>query len=158
MNAISNATLRHLIEQPAGAYVSAYLPLEHGAVGTLRNQVALKNLLKQAEARLIALGARETEAAAFLAHSRADLRDNGFWNRSGRGLALFIGAGAPMEVDLPFAPAERVYAGPRFVIRPLLPALGNDPRGNALALSQHSVRLFKVTLSLIHISEPTRPY
>ena len=42
MNAISNATLRHLIEQPAGAYVSAYLPLEHGAVGTLRNQVALK--------------------------------------------------------------------------------------------------------------------
>ncbi|MBK8836908.1 MAG: hypothetical protein IPO29_19475 [Anaerolineae bacterium] len=89
MNPVSNATLRHLIEQPTGAYVSAYLPLEHGAIGTLRNQVALKNLLKQAETRLIALGARENEAAAFLAHSRADLRDNGFWNRAGKGLALF---------------------------------------------------------------------
>jgi hypothetical protein len=145
MNVISNATLRHLIEQPAGAYVSAYLPLEHGAVGTLRNQVALKNLLKQAEARLIALGARETEAAAFLAHSRADLRDNGFWNRAGKGMALFIGAGAPMNIDLPFAPAERVFTGARFMIRPLLPALGNDPRGNLLALSQHNVRLFKLS-------------
>ena len=130
MNPVSNATLRHLIEQPAGAYVSAYLPLEHGATGTLRNQVALKNLLKQAEARLITLGARESEATAFLAHSRADLRDNGFWNRRGKGLALFIGAGAPMDVDLPFPPAERVFTGARFIIRPLLPALGNDPRGN----------------------------
>ena len=144
MNAISNATLRHLIEQPPGAYVSAYLPLEHGAVGTLRNQVALKNLLKQAETRLVALGARENEATAFLAHSRADLRDNGFWNGRAKGLALFIGAGAPMDIDLPFAPAERVFTGARFMIRPLLPALGNDPRGNLLALSQHNVRLFKV--------------
>lgn len=145
MNPISNATLRRLIEQPAGTYVSIYLPIEAGAPGAQRNQTTAKNLLKRAEERLVNLGAREAEAAAFLEPARRDTRENGFWAGRGRGLAAFIGAGHPVYVDLPYAPAEQLLAGPRFAIRPLLPALENAPRGHALAISRHDVRLFHVS-------------
>lgn len=145
MNPISNATLRRLIEQPAGTYVSLYLPVEVGAPGAQRNQTTAKNLLKRAEERLVTLGAREPEAAAFLETARRDTRESGFWSGRGRGMAAFVGAGLPVYVDLPYAPAEHLMAGPRFSIRPLLPALDDEPRGHVLAISRHDVRLFRVT-------------
>ncbi|KAB2955914.1 MAG: hypothetical protein F9K18_13445 [Thermoanaerobaculia bacterium] len=75
---------------------------------------------------------------------RALIGDAAFWEKPEDGLALFVAPSFFRAVRLPYSVRERVTAGARFPLRPLLPLADRDRRFYVLALAEHDVRLIEV--------------
>jgi Bacterial archaeo-eukaryotic release factor family 3 len=138
---------RELIEELAcfeadGPVLSLYLPTTLKVDERKQNEIRLKNLLKEAYAKLEALGMSSTEAGTLTdAVSNASL-DRDMWTGHGRGFAVFTGRGFMRHVSLPTPVRELSVAGFRFHLKPLLDALEYRGRFWLLALSQNDVRLW----------------
>jgi hypothetical protein len=79
MSLLSTEALRLLAERRAGWHVSLFLPMHRAGVDTLQNPVRCKNLLRQAEAHLLAGGLRASEVQTLLAPVSKLLEDYTFW-------------------------------------------------------------------------------
>jgi hypothetical protein len=138
---------RELIEELAcfeaeGPLLSLYLPTALKVDERKKNDIRLKNLLKEAYAGLEALGMSSTEAGALTdAVGNASL-DRDMWTEHGRGFAIFAGRDFLRHVSLPCPVRELAVAGFRFHLKPLIDALEYRGRFWLLALSQNDVRLY----------------
>lgn len=121
--------------------VSLFLPTGRAGPAAREGAIRLKNLLRQAEERLLALGLRTPEAQEFLKPAWNLVGDSLFWSYQSDGLAIFVGGGEMQKWRLPLRFEELVVVAGRFHVKPLLPLFTGDGRFHVLALSQNQVRL-----------------
>jgi hypothetical protein len=125
--------------------VSIYMPTHRVGYEQQQDPVRLKNLLDEAEERLITGGMRSPDAHKLLETTRGLLPNNDFWQHQSDGLAVFIDGESTLTYRLPLDFDELVFIGNRFHIKPLLPMLSSDGQFFILAISMNDVRLLEGT-------------
>lgn len=145
MIALSRDELKALSVKRSGACVSIFMPAHPSGAEARQDPIRFRNLLRDAEHRLLADGMRLPAAKQLLAPAVSLMEDTYFWQRPGDGLALFVAPDALLNYRLPLAFEELVVIGHRFHIKPLVPLLIGDERFYVLALSLNGVKLFQAT-------------
>jgi hypothetical protein len=150
MNILKRDDLKRLSEKRDGWHVSIFMPTHRAGAETQQDPIRLKNLLGQAEERLLASdrdrgrrGLRAPEAKALLEPASRLVQDSLFWQRQSDGLAIFISSEIAQHYRLPFEFEDLVVVADRFHMKPLLRLLSGDGRFYVLALSQDQVRLLQ---------------
>jgi hypothetical protein len=87
MNVPSREELDALVEEGDGPCVSMFMPMKRGGAETLENPTRFKNLLREAERRLIAEGLRQIQVKALVKPTEGLLQDRVFWQHQADGLA-----------------------------------------------------------------------
>ena len=141
MNELSKDELRLLIEQGKAPSLSIYMPTHRAGAEVQQNAIRLKNLLKEAEERLVRGGLRAAEAEKFLEPVQALVKNSPFWRQQSSGLSLFLCPDFFRTYRLPVEFQPSVVLAERFNVKPLLPLFNTDGRFYVLALSQKDVRL-----------------
>lgn len=142
MSAPTRTDLEELFRESSGPLISAYLPTHRAGPEIRKDPIRLKNLLRDARARLIDAGRSPEAADALLEPATKLVGDRDLWRHQDEGLALFLGPGGARSFNLPSRPPELVVVGERFHLTPLLPFVRGSERFHVLALSQKRVRLF----------------
>ncbi|MHB0856817.1 MAG: baeRF7 domain-containing protein [Anaerolineae bacterium] len=145
MSLLSIEEIQALWEARNGWCISIYVPTIRKGSETGQNRIRVKNMLDEAEDRLIEAGVRRPEAKALLAPAKALEPDESFWNCQLDGMALFLSSDEMRVYRIPLHLEPMLAIGERFHIKPLLPLLSNDGRYFVLALSQHGARLLEGT-------------
>jgi hypothetical protein len=145
MNVLTRNNLKLLMAVHKGLCVSVFMPMHRSGPETQQDPIRLKNLIREAEERLIACGLRTPEAKELLEPAERLLRDGLFRQHQSDGLAMFLSLGVFHYYLLPFVFEELVIVTDRFHIKPLLPLLSGDGRYFVLALSQNKIRLLQST-------------
>jgi hypothetical protein len=143
MDLLNRAQLGELIAERDVPCISLYLPTHRAGKEIKQDPIRFKNILKQAEERLLNNGLRRSEASEILAPAQPLLADDAFWQHQSDGLAVFISTRMFRCLRLPFGFAELVVVTDRFHVKPLLTLLSVDGRFYVLALSQNQVRLLQ---------------
>ncbi|HSB40322.1 MAG TPA: hypothetical protein VLK28_00700 [Methylomirabilota bacterium] len=133
-------TLTASVPSPA---VSIYLPTHRAVPETLQDPIRFKNLLRAAEERVLAAGARASEARSLLAPAVDLLGDSHFWTHQRDGLAVFAAPGVFRRYRVPIRLDETLVVSHRFHVKPLVPLATGDSGFFLLTLSQNQVRLFE---------------
>jgi len=140
MRLLGRADLKALLDSVEDISVSIYLPtLKTGDVA--QGGIRLKNLLREAEEKLLVRGLRQPEAAHLLEKAWALVEDTLFWHHQADGLAVFLSGKTFTYYRLPYHPEETVVVADRFHLSPLLPLFAADGIFYVLALSQNKVGL-----------------
>jgi hypothetical protein len=145
MDVLSRIELKTLVEKRGEWCVSLYLPTHRAGRDIQQDPIRLKNLLRNAEERLLAGGLRTAEARSLLAPAQALLQDEMFWRHQSDGLAIFLSPTEFHSYRLPLKFPEIRVVTDRFHIKPLLPLIHSGQRFFVLALSQNQVRLLDCT-------------
>lgn len=145
MALLSKSELKTLMEKREGWCVSIFMPTHRAGPEIQQDPIRLKNLLGEAQERLIAGGLRDPEARGLLKPAQELLEHAGFWRQQSDGLAIFVSRDIFRPFRLPLDFEELVVVAERFHIKPLLPLLSGDGRFYILALSQNEVRLLQGT-------------
>ena len=145
MNVLTRNNLKSLMEAHKGPCVSVFMPMHRSGPETQQDPIRFKNLLREAEERLIARGLRTPEAKELLEPAERLLQDGLFRQHHSDGLAMFLSPEVFYYFLLPFVFEELVMVTDRFHIKPLLPLLSGDGRYFVLALSQNKIRLLQST-------------
>jgi hypothetical protein len=147
------------MQKQIGWRVSLYMPTHRHIPETEQDPIRFKNLLREAEERLIACGLSSKKVRELLQPAQKLLEDASFWKFQSDGLALFLSANLFRTYRLPFRFAEMAVVTTRFHLKPLLQVLTGDGRFFILALSQKQVRLLEASaynvseLELEHVPE-----
>ncbi|MBD2165685.1 hypothetical protein H6G04_14905 [Calothrix membranacea FACHB-236] len=145
MQIISRDEIKPLLEQPKGNCVSIYMPAHPAGPEVRQDPIRFKNLIREAEVRLVDAGLEPQEATQLL-QKAIDLDTPTFWEQMGEpGLAIFISQDFFRYYTLPLNFQELVVVTDRFHVKPLLPILNGNGRFYVLALSQQDVRFFEGT-------------
>jgi len=142
MNVFTRNELKTLMEKTEGPCVSIFMPTLRGGVQSQQNPIRFKNMLREAEERLVAAGLRPPEAKDLLEPAQKLLQDGPFWRQS-NGIALFLSPKTYRYYRLPFDFDEVLVVADRFNIKPLLRLPASAERFYILALSQNRVRLLE---------------
>ncbi len=145
MRIFSRDDLKELATFSGGPCVSVFLPTHRPGTATGADRIRLKNLLREAEEALAAMGTRGEAARHLLEPAERLVQDDLVWQRLQDGVALFLAPLFDRSYRVPLKLDERVVVGHRFYLKPLLPLLTGDGRFFILALSQHGVRLYQAT-------------
>ncbi|MGA6993812.1 MAG: hypothetical protein WBX50_07935 [Candidatus Deferrimicrobiaceae bacterium] len=137
--------LKELTETGTGPCVSIYMPTHKAGKATRQDPIRYKNLLREAERRLVAGGLRSADARDMLAEGNTMVRDSLFWGNQSDGLAVFFSAETHRRHVLPLPFEELVVVGDRFHVKPLLALFTGDGRFYILALSRNDIRLLQGT-------------
>lgn len=150
--------LRVLSEAPPEPSVSCFLPTHRNPWEKEEDRTRLKNLLNEAEERLIEQEMRSPEARRRLEPARELLEDGPFWDTVRDGLALYLSPSLFRAYSVSGPLREFLEVGERFHLKPLLPSLRGDGRFHLLALSQQRVALLEGTReSLVEVPVPGLP-
>ena len=145
MNVLTRNNLKLLMEIHQGPCVSVFMPMHRSGPETQQDLIRFKNLIREAEERLMARGISAPEAKKLLEPGLTLLQGDFFHQPQGDGLAMFLSVEMFRTYLLPFVFKELVIVTDRFHIRPLLPLFSGDGRYYILALSQNKVRLLQGT-------------
>jgi len=145
MNLLTKDDLKALIEKHRGWCVSIFMPTHRAGKEIQQNPIRFKNLLGEAEQRLLAAGLRAPEAQKLLKPGQRLLQDSFFWMHQSDGLAVFLSSEMFRHYRLPLEFEELVVVTDRFHIKPLLSLFTGEERFYVLALSQNEIRLFQGT-------------
>lgn len=146
MNGMTKNELKTLMEKQSGFCVSLYLPTHRALPESNQDPIRFKNLLTEAEQRLIDQGLDSAEANNLLKPAQKLLGDNDFWRYQADGLAVFISPDKFVHYRLPISFSDLVVVGKRFHLKPLLRMLGEGDF-YILALSKNEVRLLQASRS-----------
>lgn len=149
MDVLNPADIKSLIAQQGKWCVSLYMPTHRLGREQQQNPIRLKNLLADAETKLLANGLRRPEAEALMRPAEELLWNKDFWKHQGDGLAVFLSNDVSYMFRLPAEFEELLVIANSFHIKPLLPLLGRGEKFYILALSLNNVRLFESTLDTI---------
>ncbi|BAZ52318.1 hypothetical protein NIES4103_49780 [Nostoc sp. NIES-4103] len=144
MTLLSIDELKTLIEQPQNHCVSLYMPMQKAGPEIRQNPIRFKNLIREAEERLDAIGISQTEAENLLQPAR-ELDTSDFWEHQDHSLAIFISPEVFRYYRLPIEFQELVVVSDRFHLKPLLHLINNDGKFYVLALSQKDAKFFEGT-------------
>ena len=145
MNVLTRNNLKSLLEVRRGPCVSVFMPMHRSGAETQQDLIRFKNLLREAEERLMTRGIPAPRARELLESAQKLLQSDLFHQPQGDGLAMFLSPEVFRTYMLPFVFKEWVIVTDRFHIGPLLPLLSGDGRYYILALSQNKVRLLQGT-------------
>jgi len=137
--------IRNLVENSVGPCVSVFMPTHIAGEQIRQDPIRLKNLIKEAEVRLVGMGLSSQKTKQLLSPINKLLRRTFFWRHQSDGLAIFSAAGFFRLYRLPVSFNEFVVVTHTFHIKPLLSLLASDGRFYVLALSQNKVRLLECT-------------
>jgi hypothetical protein len=153
MDSITKDNLMQLMEEPEGPCVSIFMPTHRAGRDIKQDPIRFKNLLDEAEKRLLETGLRSGEVNELLEKAEKLVQDSLFWRHQSDGLAVFISLRTFSFYRLPDSMAEAVVVSDSFHILPLLPFLNNDGGFYILAISQNAVRLYAATrFSIVEVS------
>lgn len=144
MSLLSLDELKTLAQKPKSPCVSMYMPMQKAGPEIRQNPIRFKNLVREAEERLDAMGIGHTEVLEFLKPVH-ELDTPEFWEHQDYGLAIFISPEVFRYYRLPYEFQELVVVDGQFHLKPLLHLVNNDGRFYLLALSQKDVRFFEGT-------------
>ncbi|MGV3616649.1 MAG: hypothetical protein ACO1SV_15080 [Fimbriimonas sp.] len=150
MELVTYAQLRKLLETGAEPCVSIFMPTHRQGRDTRQDPTHLKNLLREAEDKLVTQGMRGTEARDLLEPARLLLDDPNFWQFNDQGLAIYIGKGIFRAYKLPVDVEDTCFVNTRFEIKPLLPLL-EGKLFYVLAVSLNDARLLECTPHGCHV-------
>jgi hypothetical protein len=88
MNELSKDELKLLIEKRKAPCLSIFMPTHKAGAEVQQNAIRLKNLLKEAEDRLVTGGRRPAEVEKLLEPAQALVKNNPFWRQQSSGLAI----------------------------------------------------------------------
>jgi hypothetical protein len=142
---LTKEELKLLAARRDGRCVSVYMPTHRAGPETQQNPIRLKNLLSEAENRLLDSGVRAPDAQTLLEPAYALLDDAWFWQHQSDGFVLFLAKDFMHYERLPLDFDELVFVADRFYIKPLLPVLSGNGQFYVLALSQQAIRLLQGT-------------
>lgn len=145
MSILRRDELKALMHKQADFCISIYLPTHRSMPETQQDPIRLKNLLAEAEKRLIAADLRSPEAKQLLEPAQKLLDDSVFWRYQSDGLAIFLAPDFFRFYTLPIDFAELVVTTNRFHLKPLLQMFADTGSFYILALSQNALRLFQGT-------------
>lgn len=157
MDILNPTALKSLIAEQGKWCVSLYMPTHRVGREQQQNPIRLKNLLAEAETKLLATGLRRTEVQKLMQPAEELLWNRGFWQHQEDGLAIFLTNDFHKVYRLPVEFDELLMTGTSFHIKPLLPCLGRGINFYILALSLNNVRLFQGnadTLSELEVNFP----
>jgi hypothetical protein len=158
MDILNPSDLKSLIAQQGKWSVSLYIPTHRKGREQQQDPIRLKNLLAEAETKLLANGLRRPEVEELMRPAEELLWNVDFWQHQSDGLAIFLTNDFYRVYRLPVEFEESLNTGTSFYIKPLLPALGRGIEFYVLALSLNNVRLFKGnadTMSEVELSFAT---
>lgn len=146
MDVLRRADLRELVEKDGTWHVSIYMPT-HRAAGREQQQdpIRLKNLLSQAENKLLEYNVNRTDAEEMLKPAQELLEDRKFWQHQSDGLAVFLTDGYSKIYHLPHRFEEMAAVSKSFYVKPILPLLNVNGNFYILAISINQVRLFQAS-------------
>ena len=148
MNTITANDLKTLMNLPGKPRVSFYVPTQLG--GAQKDPIQFKNLVAEAEEKLLAKGMDEDAVKKLLRPAARLLKDHDFWKNTSEGLAVFLTPEAERWYRLkkPFGPS--VTVGERFFVKPLLSVLDHANRYYVLALNQKRIHLWERDADALH--------
>jgi hypothetical protein len=158
MDILNPAALKSLIAQQGKWCVSLYMPTHRTGQEEQQDPLRLKNLLAEAEAKLLASGLRRPEVQKLMRPAQELLWNKEFWQHQGDGLAIFLTNDFHKVYRLPVEFEEILNTGTGFHFKPLLPCLGRGKNFYILAVSLNKVRLFEGnadTMSELELNFPT---
>ncbi|MFB3925441.1 MAG: hypothetical protein ACE14T_05250 [Syntrophales bacterium] len=132
-----------LVKTCGTSSVSIYMPTSWVGAEVQQNQIRFKNLLKEAQEKLVSSGLRTSEAEEILAPAHGLLRKSPFWKKQNSGLAAFLAPGIFRYFRLPLDFSELLVVSDRFHLKPLLPLFSSGGKYYVLAISQKQVRFFQ---------------
>ncbi|HPX55927.1 MAG TPA: hypothetical protein PK425_05235 [Syntrophales bacterium] len=145
METLSKDDLMALMQKRKDLCISIYMPTHRSGVDTQQNQIRFKNLIREAEERLVASGMRIQDARSFLEKAQSLVNNVLFWRQQRDSLAFFLSSDLFLHYNLPLNIPDLVVVTDRFHLKPLLPVLSRDERFYLLALSQNEVKLYEGT-------------
>lgn len=145
MDLVTRRDLERLARLNEGPCVSILMPTHQAGPETRQDPIRLKNLLGEAERRLVEYGLRAPEAKELLDDARALLDEPPFWQYQNQGLAVYLRPGMLDTYRLPLQVEDLVVVGERFHLKPLMALLSMDGQFYLLAVSQNAVRLLQGT-------------
>src|SRR4030042_5720604 len=134
MNVLTRNNLNLLMAVHKGPCVSVFMPMHRSGPETQQDLIRFKNLIREAEERLITRGIPAPEASELLESGKKLLQGDFFHQHQSDGLAMFLSPEVFRTYMLPFVFKELVFVADRLHIRPLLPLLSGDGRYYILAL------------------------
>jgi hypothetical protein len=150
--------LEELVKVEQHACVSMYMPTHRIWNEVPEDPIRLRNLIREAERKLVENGTRPTEARAMLGPVRALADDDSFWRVQCDGLALFLTPESIRIFRLPISFDELAVVHERFHVKPLLSLFAADIRFYVLALNLEKVRLLAGTqFKLTEVDLPDVP-
>ena len=159
MDILNPTDLKSLIAQQGKWCVSVYMPTHRVGREQQQDPIRLKNLLAEAETKLLANGLRRPEVQKLMRPAEELLWNHDFWRHQSNGLAIFLSNNFSVNYRLPAEFEELLIITNNFHIKPLLPLLGRVGKFYVLAVSLNNVRLFQGTadtMSEITLNFPTR--
>jgi hypothetical protein len=144
MDIVTAAQLRSLVSTDGDRCVSIYMPTHPAGREGMQDAPRLKNLVTQAEQRLIEAGMRGVAAREFL-NPILELPRQARWQRRGQGLAIFRSDDRLVDYCLSASLPEALIVARRFHVKSLLPAVSEPLQFFLLAISRNQVRLLKAT-------------
>ncbi len=143
MEVLDRETLLTLARHSGWPSVSIYLPTHRIPTQTEHDMIVLKNLIHRAEDILARGGMRQKDIDTLLQDAREFASDRSLWHEPRDGRAFFLTPEDSHTFKADIAFPQVAFAGERFLVRPLLPALDGHRRFYILALSKKRVRLFE---------------
>lgn len=142
--------LDRLFDWTSPPCLSIYLPTHRQHTGAVQDPVMLRNLLKEARARLSDQGAPADEIDRLLAGAHALIDDPEFWRTRSDGVALF-GCDGDWEVyRLPLPVEADIVVGDVVSLRQLAPLFEPSGRLMVLVVDQRNARLFEADRWSLH--------
>jgi len=116
------------------------MPTNRAPVEGRQDLIRFKNMVREAEERLIQGGLRGPEAKEYLARCISSRTTLSFWQYRGDGLAVFYSRDMIRHYRLPMRFEELVVEANRFHLKPLIPLFTEDSAFYLLAISQNEIR------------------
>jgi hypothetical protein len=134
-----------LAEARGEALVSIYMPTHRAGAATRENPIRFKNLLSEAEERLVNSSLGEQSIETLLASPRRLIDDYEFWQNQLDGLALFGSPRGWAVYRTPLNFPEESRVGARYYLKPLISLLSEAGVFYTLGLSANQTRLLRCT-------------
>ena len=142
MGILKQDDLRQLIETSGEYCVSLYQPTHKTGREQQQDPIRLKNLITDAQEKLIEYGVRKPQAQELLRPAEDLLDDKEFWRYQSDGLAVFLSKDFTRIYRLPSNFDELLVISKKFHIKPVLPHINEGRQFYILAISLNQVRLF----------------
>jgi hypothetical protein len=143
MPILNREELRSLVGKRNDHCISIYLSMHQAEAEARQNPIRLKNLLREAEIRLHALGLWALKANELLKPAYQLLDQEYFWQHQSDGLALFLTEDFFRHYSLPLRFPKLAIVTDHFHLRPLLRYFTSDGQFYLLALSKDRIRVFQ---------------
>jgi len=145
MDTITMEELKTFLARPPGWHVSLFMPTHRAGRRTEQDPIRFRNLLREAEERLLSKSLRSTDVREMLKPAERLGQEPRFWRNQSHGLAVFLTAEEFHLYRLPLPFEELVVISQVFHVKPLLPFFASDGHFYILTLSQNQVRLLQGT-------------